>query len=68
MPDSPDDAIGPRRRGRPPGRPRVAEQGSTVSCWVRSDLHDRLVKAALARDVSLSSLVRHLLTRRLPHD
>jgi predicted HicB family RNase H-like nuclease len=53
---------------RPPGRPRAAEPGSTVSVWLPVSQHDRLVKAAIAREISVSSLVRHLLTRRLPHD
>lgn len=48
------------------GRPRVSERGSTVSTWLPTSYHDRLVRIAEAQDVKVSALVRSLLILRLP--
>ena len=50
---------------KPRGRPRVEEQGTCVSAWVRPNEYDRLVKMANARETSVSSLVRSLLILKL---
>jgi predicted HicB family RNase H-like nuclease len=47
-----------RRRGRP----RAEVKGSKLSTWVPVSEHDRLIKEAKARDVSLSEWVRIKLT------
>ena len=52
-----DDAETPPRR---PGRPREAP-GTTITTYVRTTDYDRLVRAALDQDQSLSALVRDLL-------
>jgi hypothetical protein len=51
----------PRRRGRP----RVEEPRSSVSTWVPASYHDRLIKMAEQKDVSVSMLVRSLLMIQL---
>jgi hypothetical protein len=51
---------------RPRGRPPVEDPGSPVMTWIPSSEHDRLIRIAQARDVSVSSLVRELLRRQLP--
>jgi len=50
-----------RRRGRP----RV-EPGSSVSVWLRTSLHERLIERARARDESLSKVIRDLLAKNSP--
>lgn len=54
-----DDAPKPR------GRPRVDEQGSSVSTWLRPSEHDRLIKLANQREQKVSALVRDLLRENL---
>jgi hypothetical protein len=54
--------VPPRPRGRPP----VEDPGSPVTTWIPSREHDRLIRIAHAREVSVSSLVRELLRRQLP--
>lgn len=54
--------VGPERRR---GRPRLEQQGSTVSAWLRPSEHDRLIRLANLREQSVSSLVRELLILRL---
>lgn len=49
---------------RPRGRPRLAEQKSTVSVWLPATDHDRLIRIAKARETSVSAVVRHVLTHR----
>jgi hypothetical protein len=49
-----------------PGRPRVSEPGSSVSTWLRQADHDHLIQLAQRHDLSVSALVRQLLTRRIP--
>jgi hypothetical protein len=44
------------KRGRPKGEP-----GTTVSVWMPTTDHDRIVRAADARRVSVSSYVRRRL-------
>jgi hypothetical protein len=51
----------PRKRGRP----RVEEPRSSVSTWVPASYHDRLIKMAEQKDVSVSMLVRSLLMIQL---
>ena len=48
------------------GRPRVAEPGSSVSTWLRQADHDQLIRLAQRHDLSVSALVRQLVTRRIP--
>lgn len=52
------------RRGRPP----ALEQKATVSTWLESRLHDRLVRLAAREQVSVSRLVRQLLVIQLHDD
>ena len=51
----------PRRRGRP----RVEDPMSAVSTRVPSSYHDRLVKLAAQKDVSVARLVRSMLMIQL---
>jgi hypothetical protein len=51
---------------RKPGRPPVAEPGSSVSTWLRQSEHDRLIRLAHEHETTVSSLVRQLLKLRLP--
>lgn len=60
MRDSDENDDAPKR-----GRPRAPEPGSTVSTWVPSTTHDRLIEIANRRGESVSSLVRRLLILRL---
>lgn len=53
----------PERRRR--GRPRVDERRSTVSTWVPTTLHDRLIEAANRHELSVSEYVRRVLIVRL---
>ena len=50
------------RRG---GRPRSPEPGSAVCTWLRTSEHDRLIKAANQRDMSVSEFVRSLVIIQL---
>lgn len=52
------------RRGRPP----ASEPGSTISVWVPTTTHDRIVRLAAKSDQSVSSVVRQMLRLRLPSD
>jgi hypothetical protein len=47
------------------GRPRVSEPRSSVSTWVPASYHDRLIKMAEQKDVSVSMLVRSMLMLQL---
>ena len=47
------------------GRPRVEEPHSSVSTWLPTSYHDRLIQMANQRDVKVSALVRQLLIFRL---
>lgn len=49
---------------RGPGRP-VAPASKPLSVHVPQSYHDKLARAALERDVSVSSLVRQILILRL---
>lgn len=51
-----DDA--PRR---PPGRPRAAEPGSSVTTWMPRREHDQLVRIARTHDLSVSFVTRRLI-------
>lgn len=44
------------------GRPRVCEQYSTVTTYLPADLHDELVQLAKRRDVSVSKVVREIVS------
>lgn len=46
---------GSRNRG---GRPRSAEQKSSVSTWLPTAAHDRLIAVASAKETSVSEIVR----------
>ena len=48
------------------GRPRLDVPGASVSTWLRPHEHDRLIRLAQRRDVSISALVRQILILRLP--
>jgi len=62
-PDDPAlDAPPPRR----PGRPRAHEPHSSVTAWLSTREHDRLIQLAKAQQTSVSSVVRQLLRLRLP--
>ncbi len=58
------------RRARPRGRPRdagpSAESRASVSTWLPSGAHDRLIALAKAEERSISSVVRRLLILQLP--
>jgi len=61
MSDKPPDGV-----RRPPGRPRVAEQSTSVSTWLPAEYHDRLLQLAKRQtDGNVSALVRSLLILRL---
>jgi len=42
------------------GRPRAAVPHSQVSAWVPTDVHDRLVRMAVAHEVSVSRMVNRI--------
>lgn len=50
---------------RKPGRPRSDESKTTVSTWIGSHEHDRLIKLANRREQSVSETVRQILKHRL---
>ena len=54
--------VEPRRRGRVTGG---AEPGSAVCTWLRMSEHDRLIKAANQREMSVSEFVRSLVILQL---
>ena len=56
---------GPSLPRKPRGRPRGDERLVPVTAKVTSAAYDRLVRIALKRDESVSSVVRTLLTLRL---
>jgi hypothetical protein len=51
--------------GRRRGRPKSAEPGSTVSTWLPVSDHDRLVRIANRREMSVSEYVGTVLRRDL---
>jgi hypothetical protein len=57
-----DDTPPPNRR---PGRPRVADRGAAVTTWIPAALHDRLIREARRRDVSVSRVVLDRVRRAL---
>jgi hypothetical protein len=48
-----------RRRGRPSGN----QEGSTVSAWLSADEHERVIRMANARRMSVSQFVRDVLAK-----
>lgn len=50
--------VGGRRRGRPPG----PEPGSRITAWVPAQIHDRLIETARRKEVSVSTLIRQLVS------
>ena len=46
---------------RKSGRPKSVEPSSSVCAWLRASDHDRLVKLAMTRRTSVSSLVREII-------
>lgn len=55
-----------RLERRPRGRPRVKEPHSSVSVWLPTKAHDRLIQIARQQEQSISATVRQLLILRLP--
>lgn len=53
--------------GRRPGRPRSTEQKSSVTSWIPSEVHDRIVAAA-GSDRSVSQVIAEVLVRNFPTD
>lgn len=51
----------PRKGGRPPN----AEKGTTVSIWIPTSAHDRLMQLAKQQEQSLSETAKQLLLPRL---
>jgi predicted DNA-binding ribbon-helix-helix protein len=47
------------------GRPRGTVPGSAVTTWVPTEFHDKLSEIARRHDVSVSSLVRKVLSQAL---
>jgi len=62
MPDLSPSPLPRRRRGRP----RLAEPSLTVSARIPTADHDRLLRIARGRDVTLAELLREILIRRAP--
>jgi predicted HicB family RNase H-like nuclease len=50
---------------RKPGRPRADEPRTSVSSWIPARDHDRLIRLANQREVSVSTLVSQMLSARL---
>ena len=50
---------------RRPGRPRNAEPGSRVSMWIPERDHDRLIRLARAKRMSVSEFLRRSLQPRV---
>lgn len=48
-----------------PGRPHVREPGSSVTTWLPQTDHDHLIQLAQRHDLSVSALMRQLITRHL---
>lgn len=51
---------------RKPGRPRSDEPKTTVSTWLPTKEHDRLIRLANERDQSVSQTVRQILRAQFP--
>lgn len=47
------------------GRPRSAEPGSAVCTWLRMSEHDRLIKMANQREMSVSEFLRSIVIIQL---
>lgn len=52
--------------GKPRGRPRAPEPGSTVSVHLPASEHDRVIQLAKQHEQTISRYVRTLLQLRLP--
>ena len=52
----------PRRR---PGRPRLCESPSSITTLIEPADHDRLIELAKRHDMSVSAVIRTILTRTL---
>lgn len=50
---------------RKPGRPRATESKTSVSTWIASHEHDRLIRLANQREQSVSETLRQILRQRL---
>lgn len=57
---APGVLIEPRR-----GRPRACKQYSTVTAHVPADLHDALIQLAGRKEMSVSSVVREIVSRAI---
>lgn len=58
-----DSLVVVTKRGR--GRPPSDRSCASVSTWMPEEYHDRLIKMANERRISVSGLVRHLLVLQL---
>jgi cytidylate kinase len=47
------------------GRPRADEPRTSVSTWLTTDQADRLIRIARRQDVSVSEVVRRIVTTKL---
>ena len=50
---------------QPRGRPKVTEARSSVSVWLPSSAHDRLIALAKKQEQSISATIRALLDVKL---
>ena len=53
--------VAPRKRGRP----RAQVQSTAVMTWVPTTLHDKLIRIANKRDVSVSQLLKQIVVFQL---
>ena len=56
--------LGERRKR---GRPQTEERHASISTWVPTSLHDRVISVANANAISVSELVRRALVITLKH-
>lgn len=60
-----DEPTQSNRRKRGPYRVANRVPHSSLSAWVPADVHDRIARIAVARDVSVSHVVSRILVRTL---
>jgi predicted HicB family RNase H-like nuclease len=58
----------PIARTKQIGRPRSREPNNTVCSWVPARVHDRLIRIANAREMSVSEYVRRVIIFALKDD
>ena len=64
---TPPDPPGPIQKNRG-GRPPAREPGTSLTIWVPTQAHDRIVRLAERDNRSVSAFVRRLVILQLPHD